>query len=96
MVYRVSSLKDLEIIVDHFTRYPLVTQKKADFLLLKRAFEIKKLGDSNTVKGLQEIVNLRASSNNGLTEELKEAFLKTIPAIRLIISGEDQKIPDPN
>lgn len=96
MVYRVSSLKDLEIIVDHFTRYPLVTQKKADFLLLKRAFEIKNLGDSNTVKGLQEIVNLRASSNNGLTEELKEAFPKTIPAIRLIISGEDQKIPDPN
>jgi len=37
--YRVSSIKDLSIIIDHFDKYPLLTQKRANYLLFKRAFE---------------------------------------------------------
>lgn len=36
--YRVSSLKDLAVIIDHFDNYPLITQKRADYELLKQAF----------------------------------------------------------
>jgi hypothetical protein len=95
MVYRVSSLKDISVIIEHLTKYPLVSQKLADFLLFKRAVEIKKTGSHNTIKGLQELVNIRASMNKGLTDVLKEAFPKTIPVDRPIISEDDQKIPDP-
>lgn len=31
---------DLAVIIDHFYKYPLVTQKGADFLLFKQAFNL--------------------------------------------------------
>ena len=95
MVYRVSSMKDLAIIIDHFTRYPLVTQKRADFELFKRVVDIKESGRHTTLVGLQEILNIRASMNKGLTEELNIAFPKTIPVVRPLVSETDQIIPDP-
>jgi len=38
--YQVCSIKYLSIIIDHFDKYPLITQKRADYLLFKKAFEI--------------------------------------------------------
>ena len=38
-----------------------------------------------TQEGLQQIVNLRASINNGLSPKLKEAFPDTIPVQRPIV-----------
>jgi hypothetical protein len=32
--YQVSSIKDLAVIINHFDKYPLITQKKADYELL--------------------------------------------------------------
>ena len=29
--FRIGSTKDLKIIIDHFDKYPLITQKRADF-----------------------------------------------------------------
>lgn len=92
-VFRVSSLKDLVTIIDHFTRYPLVTQKRADFELFKRVVDIRSSGRHTTLVGLQEVLNIRASMNNGLTEELRIAFPNTIPVIRPFVN--DQVIPDP-
>ena len=34
----VQSIKELKIIFDHFDKYPLITDKLADYLLLKKAF----------------------------------------------------------
>lgn len=36
--------------------------------------------EHNTLEGLQQIVNYRASLNLGLSKELKEAFPLTVPA----------------
>ena len=33
--YKISSIKNLSIIINHFEKYPLRTQKQADFLLFK-------------------------------------------------------------
>jgi hypothetical protein len=30
---QISSLKELEVIISHFKKYPLITKKKADFFL---------------------------------------------------------------
>lgn len=69
--YRVSSVKDLQVIIDHFEKYPLITQKLADYLLFKPAFELVKRKEHVTTKGLNQIVALRlkASMNNGLSYE---------------------------
>jgi hypothetical protein len=46
-----------------------------------------------TTSGLQEIINLRASLNLGLSDKLKAAFPKTIPANKPKV--ENQRIPHP-
>jgi len=38
VTFVVSSVKEVKIIVNHFNKYPLVTQKQADFELFKKAF----------------------------------------------------------
>lgn len=91
---KVSSIKDLtEVIIPHFEKYPLISQKRADFELFKWAVEILKRKEHLTLGGLQEIINIRASLNTGLSNELKTAFPNTIPAPRSIV--EFSAIPDP-
>src|SRR5690606_17187027 len=36
----VSSIKELEVIINHFDKYPFLTQKQADYLLFKSAFAL--------------------------------------------------------
>jgi hypothetical protein len=48
---RVSSVKDLQVIVDLFDKYPLITQKLADYLLFKRAFELINRKEHLTTEG---------------------------------------------
>lgn len=38
--YRVTSSKDLAVIVDHFDKYPLITHKWIDYVLFKQGFEL--------------------------------------------------------
>lgn len=92
---RVESLRDLtEVIIPHFNKYPLITQKQADFLLFKQVVEIMNRGEHLTPAGLQEIVNLKASLNNGLSRTLISAFPNTQPVPRSVIAN--QVIQDPN
>jgi len=75
--YRVSSIKDLAVIVTHLDKYSLITQKRADFELFKQAVEIVNRKEHLTSEGLQKIVNIKASINKGLSAELKSAFPNT-------------------
>ena len=38
--YRVTSLKDLEVLIAHFDKYPLMTQKLADYTLFRLVYEL--------------------------------------------------------
>lgn len=40
--YRVKSIKDLELIISHFEKYPLITQKLGDYILFKMVFDLIK------------------------------------------------------
>lgn len=40
IMYYVSSVKELNKITHHFDKYPLATQKRADYLLFKQALKI--------------------------------------------------------
>lgn len=87
----ISSQKQLLNILSHFEKYPLVTKKKADFLLFREVVLIMQRKEHLTLEGLNTIVNIRASMNWGLTEKLKEAFPHAIPAERPLI--ENQVVP---
>ena len=72
--YRVESINDLQIIIDHFDKYPLVSAKLADYILFKKAFYIIKLQEHLTKEGLLKLVGIKSSLNLGLSTNLKKAF----------------------
>lgn len=95
--FRVSSPKQiLEHILPHFDEYPLITQKSADFLLFKTIVQMMLNKEHLNEEGLQEIVNIRASLNLGLSNVLKSAFPDTIPVSRPLVTNQlYNKIPHP-
>lgn len=94
--YRVESIKDLQVIVDHFDKYPLISAKVSDYILFKKAFYIIKLQEHLTKEGLLKLIVIKSSLNLGITTNIKEAFpnWKENKVIRpeYIFRG----IPDPN
>lgn len=73
--FRVSSLKDLNIIIDHFDKYPLLTRKQSDFLLFKEIVNLIKQGKHLSLEGLNKIVSIKAILNSGkLPEALSLVF----------------------
>ena len=92
--YRIASLQDLiHVVLPHFDKYPLNSQKRADYLLFKEIVLLIKNKEHLTIEGIQKIVNLRASINLGSSESLNEAFPNTVPVERPII--EDITLDDP-
>jgi hypothetical protein len=91
---RVFTIKDLTVIINHFDRYPLLSQKLADYELFKKAFYIIQNKEHLTMEGLNKLVAIRSSLNLGLSEMLKTAFPAIIPVKRLLVSNS--KISDPN
>ncbi len=55
--YNIWSVKDLQIIINHFDKYPLITAKLSDYLLFKQCFEIIKKKEHLTEKGFLKILN---------------------------------------
>lgn len=77
--FRVSTIKDLvQVIIPHFDSYPLITKKYSYYLLFKQIVLKLKDKEHNTYEGIEEIVNIRASLNSGLPNELKLAFPKAV------------------
>ena len=92
--YRVDKLKDIfEVIIPHFDKYPLITQKLADYILFKEIVNLMKNKEHLTLDGLNQILSLKASLNLGLSDELRDKF-SNIDAVKrpLII---DKDIPSP-
>ncbi len=87
-LYSVKSLKDLtNIIIPHFLQYPLITQKQADFLLFKSVIEIMNKKEHLTIEGLNKIVSIKASINNGLSEILTKSFPNIAPVERPFVKS---------
>ena len=92
--YTVKSLKDLNIIIDHFDKYPLISQKWADYELFKLAVSLIKNKEHLTREGLNKILSIKASMNLGLSEELKLSFPNIVPKPRPLLL--DRGSIDPN
>lgn len=83
--YYVNSPKDLLIIEDHLEKYPLLTQKRADYILYKNILKLIRRKEHLTLEGLNKILSYKAAMNLGLSDKLKEAFKNIIPKDRPII-----------
>lgn len=80
--YRVSSIKNLKVIINHLDQYPLITKKLADYLLFKQSVALIEEKQHLTMEGLLKLVGIKASLNWGLSEKFKQSFPSIIPAER--------------
>jgi hypothetical protein len=84
--FRIESLEQIiKVVIPHFDKYPLKTQKLGDYLLFRDVVELMKNKEHLTTKGLHKIISIKASLNNGLTEELKGAFPNIDPVERPLV-----------
>ena len=93
VIYSVDSIKDMITIIDHFKKYPLLTQKAADYILFKEVVILQINKCHLNIKGLNQIINIKASINKGLSEALISEFKEIYPVKKPVINTE--KIPDP-
>jgi hypothetical protein len=81
--------------MDHFEEYPLLTKKAADLLLFKQAIKLVNDKAHLTVEGLNQIINIKASMNLGLSDMLKLEFPEYTPVERPVINNNNVLL-DPN
>lgn len=62
--YEVTGLNNLQIIIDHFLKYPLITTKKNNFLLFVVLFHILKLQEHLTKEGFMKAIAIINNINN--------------------------------
>ena len=91
---KVSSMEEIEKLIEHLDKYFLITQKRSDYELWKKAFVLIKNKEHLTIEGLKKIVAIRASLNYGLSPELSKAFPKITSIKRPLVNN--QRIEDPN
>jgi len=92
--YQISTVKDLMLIINHFEKYPLISEKHADFLLFKNVLEIIKREEHLSMEGLKKILSFKATLNNGLPGSLKADFPDVIPILRPLVNSP--QVLDPN
>jgi hypothetical protein len=75
-VFMVRSLEEItNKIIPHFDNCSLITQKHADYLLFREVVAMMNRKEHLSHEGLQKVINIRATLNEGLTPELKKLFL---------------------
>ena len=80
VIYAVKSVKELnEVIIPHFTKYPLLTQKRVDFVLFKEAIELLVNKKHLTEERLKELFSVRASLGKGLSDKLVNIYPYILP-----------------
>lgn len=77
VLYQVRKLSEItNVIIPHFEKYPLLTQKQSDYILFKNIVTLMNKGEHLTMDGIKKIVDLKACLNNGLSNKLKIFFSK--------------------
>lgn len=88
-IYSVQSLNSLNnIIIPHFKKYPLITQKRADFELFCKIVLLMNNKEHLTDQGIKKIISIKASINKGLSGKLSSLFPNIVPDKRPIINED--------
>ncbi len=95
VIFSVQSRIDItNVIIPHFDKHPLITQKKADYLLFKQAINLLNSKIQSDIKGIHSIVSIKASLNWGLSDTFKIKFPTVLPVARPVVSFEGIPHPD--
>jgi hypothetical protein len=81
--YQVTSLKGLKLIIEHLDKYPLITQKWADFELFKQVVDLMLEQQHLTESGLAKIVNIKASMNFGIIPDSLQYKFSNIKPVKI-------------
>nr|QID02855.1 LAGLIDADG endonuclease [Orbilia oligospora] len=84
----------ISTIIPFFDKYPLLTQKRADFESFKQVLNIIDKKKHNTTEGLENILSIKASMRNGLTKILAESFPNIVAASKPIIKKPEVLNPN--
>jgi len=91
--FRVESLKDIvSVIIPHFEKYSLITQKLADYFLFRDVVNMMINKEHLTMNGLNKIISIKAVINLGLSPELQFYFPDIFPVLRSKV--ENKIIPN--
>jgi hypothetical protein len=93
-VYRVSNVKYIrDVIIPHFTKYPLISKKRGDFLLWSEVIKLILKKDHLNKEGFSKILSYYASINKGISKKVQEYFSNIIPADKPAICLPDNLNP---
>lgn len=93
--FDVRKIEDINsVVIPHFNKYPLKTQKLADFLLFKDAVELVNKDEHLTEEGLKKIMAIKASMNKGLTPSLMKSFPDSVSVTRPLAKEIEIKYPE--
>lgn len=85
-VYRVTNVNYIkDVIIPHFTNYPLISKKHIDFLLWSRVIELILDKEHLTKEGFSKILTFYASINKGVSEKVQKYFAGIIPADKPVV-----------
>lgn len=86
-VYRVTNVNYIkDVIIPHFTKYPLISRKRIDFLLWSKVVEIILNKDHLTEKGLLNILSYYASINREVSKKVLKYYPNILPADKPILN----------
>jgi len=88
--FRVSGFENLKVLINHFDKYPLLTNKQSYYLLFKQVVNNMEKERHLTVEGLNKIMSIKAVINKGVSDRLNLAFPNIEPILRPEI--KDSKI----
>jgi len=91
---QMSSKKDILKIIEHFEKYPLISQKWSDYFLFKEMFSMFYNLEHLNIDGIEKLITFKASLNKGLPDKLKKIFPSIIAEPRPLLVN--QVINDPN
>ena len=89
-VYRVTNVNYIkDVIIPHFSNYPLISKKIVDFLLWSEVIQLILNKDHLTREGFLKILSYYASINKGVSKKVLEYYPNIIPVDKPVI-----KLPD--
>lgn len=93
-VYRVTNANYIkDVIIPHFTNFPLNSKKRLDFLLWSEVIKLILNKDHLTPDGFLKVLSYYASINRGVSKKVLEYYPNIIPADKPIINLPDNLNP---
>jgi len=85
-IYSVQSISALKhVILPHFNKYNLLTQKKEDFRLFSLVVDMLYDNQHKNEEGLNKILSYKASMGKGLSKTLLSIFPGIQPTVRNLV-----------